>query len=463
MTRIAIIGGGFSGTMVAIRLLGKHFEQPVELMLIERREKIANGIAYSTVNDLHLLNVSASGMSAFPEDPDHFLRYMHSRDAEVEWKTFCRRRDYAVYLIDTLKEAQEKAESTITYQHLRESVIDIERLEGQSRFTLNLESERTLTADIVVLAVGNFKGSDPLQKWQGKFEKSCYIDDAWAPGGIESIGKDEDVFFIGSGLTMVDKAMEIHANGHKASMTALSRRGLLPQGHEDDHLKIEAGLEAECAQILPMNLREAIHFVRVKSSGKNNWRDVVNALRNHCQEWWQQLQPREQRSFMGHLQSYWDVHRHRMAPQVASHIHELIDSGELHVVAGRIASVEQEGSTVKISFHPRNNPGTLNQISAQKIVNCTGPGLNLKHIADPLLRGLAERGLVSEHQSGGLEVTTDFCLVDASGQKVTDLYAMGSLLRGVLFESIAVPELRKQALAIANSITTSLAVPSKIL
>jgi uncharacterized NAD(P)/FAD-binding protein YdhS len=462
-TRIAIIGGGFSGTMMAIRLLGKRFQRPIELVLIERREKVGNGIAYSTVNDLHLLNVQADGMSAFGEDPDHFLRYMHKRDPEVSWQTFCRRRDYATYLADTLKQALEEAEPKITYRHLRGTVIGIDKGDGQSRFTLLFDSQPNLTADIVVLAVGNFKGSDPLQKWEGKFEQSCYLDDAWAPGLIQSIGKDENVFFIGSGLTMVDKAMEIHASGHRGSMTALSRRGLLPQGHEEEHLKIEPELEAECARILPMNLCEAVHFVRTKSAGKDGWRSVVNALRHHCQKWWQQLEPSEQRSFMGHLQSYWDVHRHRMAPHVASYIHELIDSGRLHVIAGRIASVDQEGSTVKISFRPRNKASTLDQISAHKIVNCTGPGLNLRHISDPLLRGLSERGLVSEHASAGLEVTTDLCLVDSAGQKVNDLYAMGSLLRGVLFESIAVPELRVQAYQIANSVFDSLEVHAKTL
>jgi len=454
-TRIAIVGGGFSGTMMAVLLLRKHFKQPVELVLIERREKAGNGIAYSTINDLHLLNVYAGGMSALAEDADHFLRYMQSRDAEVSWHTFCRRRDFGTYLGDMLKEAREHAGPRVMYEQLRDSVIGITKRGGNQAYTLHFESKRTISADIVVLAIGNFKGSDPLKKWQGKFDADRYIEDPWVTPRIAAIKKEEDVLFIGSGLTMVDKSLEIHANGHTASLVALSRRGLLPQGHDQAHLKIAPAMEEECAKILPLDLAQATRFVRTRCE-EVDWRDVVNALRIHCQKWWQQLSPRDQKRYMRHLGAYWDTHRHRMAPNVAAHIHEQLDSGELHVIAGRIVSVEQEGNTIKVSYRPKGDPSELNQISAQKIINCTGTGLNLSHISDPLLSDLARAGLISEHVSGGLNVTPDFCLVDRAGQKVEGLYASGSLLRGVLFESIAVPELRMQVDQIAQSIANSL-------
>src|SRR5262249_21364143 len=156
------------------------------------REQIGNGIAYSTVNDLHLLNVPAGGMSALPADADHFLRYMQGRDPKVTWETFCRRRDYAVYLVDMLREARDKVDPRVTYGHKRESVIGISKSED-GRYKLHFESKQTLDADIVVLAIGNFKGSDPLKKWEGKFEAERYIEDPWVTPRITAIGKDENV------------------------------------------------------------------------------------------------------------------------------------------------------------------------------------------------------------------------------------------------------------------------------
>jgi uncharacterized NAD(P)/FAD-binding protein YdhS len=453
--RIAIVGGGFSGTMMAVLLLRQHFDQPVHLVLVERREKVGNGIAYSTMNDLHLLNVYAGGMSALAEDADHFLRYMQGRDKSVVWETFCRRRDFGVYLGDMLKEACEKADAHVTYECVRDSVNGITKSDGSPAYTLHCQSDRTLVADIVVLAIGNFKGADPLKKWEGKFDSDRYIEDPWVTPRISAIKKDEHVLFIGSGLTMVDKALEIHANGHTGALIALSRRGLLPQDHKEAHLRVLPRLESQCAEILPMNLAEALRFVR-KRCDEENWRDVVNALRTHCQKWWQQLKPRDQKRYMRHLGAYWDVHRHRMAPNVAAHIHELLDSSLLHIVAGRIVSVEQEGDTIHVKYRPKGDPSGLNQVSAQRIINCTGTGLSLNHISDPLLSDLARAGLISEYVSGGLNVTPDFCLINRDGQKVEGLYASGSLLRGVLFESIAVPELKKQSDQIAHSIVSSL-------
>jgi uncharacterized NAD(P)/FAD-binding protein YdhS len=70
---VAVIGAGFSGTMVAVHLLRQTDSQPT-VGLIERSSDFARGLAYRTRDLSHRLNVPAAKMGAFPddvEDPNH--------------------------------------------------------------------------------------------------------------------------------------------------------------------------------------------------------------------------------------------------------------------------------------------------------------------------------------------------------------------------------------------------------
>ena len=75
---IAIVGGGFSGVMTAVNLarLSTH---PLQVTVINDRRPAGRGVAYNTRRPQHLLNVAARNMSAFRDDPDHFLRWLRAR------------------------------------------------------------------------------------------------------------------------------------------------------------------------------------------------------------------------------------------------------------------------------------------------------------------------------------------------------------------------------------------------
>lgn len=72
---VAIIGGGASGALVAAHLL-RGASSPSRIALIERDGRKGEGIAYSTGSECHLLNVPARSMSAFEDDPEHFVRWL---------------------------------------------------------------------------------------------------------------------------------------------------------------------------------------------------------------------------------------------------------------------------------------------------------------------------------------------------------------------------------------------------
>ncbi len=73
-----IIGGGASGVLLAYQLL-QNPRPGFRVTLIERRTEIGRGPAYHTSNPEHVLNVRAANMSALPEDPEHFWRWLSNR------------------------------------------------------------------------------------------------------------------------------------------------------------------------------------------------------------------------------------------------------------------------------------------------------------------------------------------------------------------------------------------------
>src|ERR1700756_5762111 len=73
-----IIGGGASGVLFAYHLL-RLGRAAFRVTLIEQRPEIGRGLAYHTGNPDHLLNVRAANMSALPDDPDHFWRWLSAR------------------------------------------------------------------------------------------------------------------------------------------------------------------------------------------------------------------------------------------------------------------------------------------------------------------------------------------------------------------------------------------------
>src|SRR5580658_2477042 len=80
-TSIAVVGAGFSGTLLALHLL-RRCPPGTRITLIERNRQFGLGQAYATGNPGHLLNVPAARMSAFHDQPLDFLRWLEQRPAE---------------------------------------------------------------------------------------------------------------------------------------------------------------------------------------------------------------------------------------------------------------------------------------------------------------------------------------------------------------------------------------------
>src|SRR4051794_29311876 len=95
---VAIVGGGFSGTMAAAQLARKG----IDCVLIDGSGRAGQGVAYSTRDPAHVLNVRAEVMSAWPEDLEHFVRVAEAGGSAR--RDFVQRREFGLYLRKVLKE-----------------------------------------------------------------------------------------------------------------------------------------------------------------------------------------------------------------------------------------------------------------------------------------------------------------------------------------------------------------------
>jgi uncharacterized NAD(P)/FAD-binding protein YdhS/glyoxylase-like metal-dependent hydrolase (beta-lactamase superfamily II) len=458
-TTIAIVGGGFSGSLVATHLL-KTATQPLSIKLIERSRDIGKGVAYSTESTCHLLNVSAGNMSAFSHDPGHFLRWLNHNQTElsvflpdeVNASTFIPRRVYAFYIQSVLEEAEATTPSYVQLERVIDEVVAVEPdVKGA---IVSLRSSRSFQADKVVLALGNAPAAIP----QAKEEHQGYWRNAWSADALTDLDANASVLLIGTGLTMVDMVLSLRDRQHQGKVYAVSRRGLAPQQHQASK-PYPPFLTSETA---PKTVRELVRRIRTEIKVANaqgyGWRSVIDALRPITQKLWQQLPISEQQRFLRHLTPYWDVHRHRIAQRVGDTVNDMLNSGQLTITAGRIQNYQVSSSGVAVTVRPRRAT-TDSVLHVNRVVNCTGISVDYRQSSNPLIADLRDQGLIHPNCLGlGLDTAANGAILDAKGNSSTWLYTLGTPRKGDLWESIAVPELRGQAQALAETVLRSLPV-----
>lgn len=458
MPTLVIIGAGFSGAACACQFLARCADG-WQVRLVNASGPVARGLAYGTRSPLHLLNVPAGRLGIDPDAEHDFARYLADTGRPYHGGDFVPRMIYGEYLEVRLREAAEARGGSVA--------IHIGRVERMDRrdgggFRLGLAgSGATLDADAVILAMGHLSPVAPLASLHDLGER--YIHDPWAPGAMERIGRDERVLILGSGLTMLDLVVDLARRDHRGQLTALSRRGLLPQPHRHHDapppvLDLDPAqlLQARSTRALTRRVREALH--RAAAAG-TDWRDVIGALRPVTAALWQSLDDTEKRRFMRHVRPYWEVARHRTAPAPFAALQALHDAGRLEVRAGRLRDVS--GSNEHILARWNEAREGAREASFDRVVNCTGPGMRIDACSAPLLHGLLVQGLLSQDTLRlGLNVDPHGRALDAQGLPVDGLYYVGPLLRAQFWEATAVPELRQHAARAVGHLLSASGTPA---
>ncbi|HEY7690050.1 MAG TPA: FAD/NAD(P)-binding protein [Dongiaceae bacterium] len=448
--RIAIVGAGFSGSLLAVQLLKRALPNG-RVYLIEKNAQFGGGLAYSTGNARHLLNVRASRMSAFVDEPDHFTQWLRQRGetagAAKSADTFVPRHLYGAYIQELLGNEIWQSGRGRNLHLVPDEATAIEQTpEG---LTVEVGTGRRYEVDGAVLAVGNFPNEGGMKHYYGN---------PWDARATAALDPQAAVLLIGTGLTMVDSVISLLDSGHRGRIYAVSRRGLLPRRHGEAPAHAAAWLsEADLGSVTDL-LRAVRREVR-KAGDEIVWRSVVDALRPYTQQLWQGLSPDERRRFLRHLRPWWDVHRHRMAPAVADLIERTVQSGQLSLLAGRIQQLtpNEQGIEATLLRRGMESPEPLR---VARVIDCSGPQCDYAAISSPLVRSLLDQGIARPDPLAlGLDVTLDSAVIDRDGNPSSRLFALGPVTRGIFWEITSVPDIREQCWKVAAQLGLRLAVP----
>ena len=430
---VAIVGGGASGTILAAQLA----RRGVGSALIDGSGRMGRGVAYSTTEDAHLLNVRAEGMSALAGEPEHFTKWFQERGGDK--RGFAQRRLFATYLGELL-------ETAVAGGHTKVIHSTAVRASRDGHWHIELDDGQSLEAEALVLAIGN---QEPGSLRAFADAGPHYIANPWgsqAQAAVRDLAETGGAaLLVGTGLTMVDLVLSLEAAGHDGRIVAISRRGQMPRAHADfEPAPVERG------DLPEGSVRELSRWLR-RRAAQVGWRAAVDSLRPHSHPLWQNLSPDQQRRFLRHVRPWWDVHRHRIAPEVAQIIARLVADGFLEVAAGRIVSAAGRDGGIEVAMRRRGADTDRTERFAY-VFNCTGPLQAINRTKDPMLRALLDAG---EVRPDDLEMGID---VDersrAEGSK--RLWALGPLTKGRYWEIVAVPDIREQAAAVADDIAREL-------
>ncbi len=451
---IAIIGGGASGVLVALHLL-RQATAPLRIAVIEPAPVLARGIAYATDATEHLLNVPTRRMSAFDAHPEDFIDYRQAHagqpvDRDALAADFAPRRQFGAYLRERLQQAQ--AGSPAQVEHLRAEAVRVSP--DPAGLRVELVDGRHLHARHGVLAVGN--RPRPLPARGNRQLPPGQVLDAWDLEALRAIPVDAEVCILGTGLSMVDAVLSLEAQGHRGRILVLSRHGLMPLPHARQH----AASPLATADLLDLSLRQ--RFARVRTACRAllaqglPWQAVLEGLRPDVRRLWQSLSLADQRRFLRHGKRHWDIHRHRIAPQVHARLQDLRARGQLHCRRGRLDTLTAADGRLRLCLHGPH--GALAALDTDVVINATGLEMRVQAMRNPLLVDLLGHGHARPGPHGiGLKTAPDGQLLAEPGQPALPLHVLGSLRIGDLWESIAIPDLRQQAHAIARQILANIA------
>lgn len=435
---VLVIGGGASGVLLAAQLLAEGRDD-IRVTIVERRDVIGRGVAYSARQLDHVLNVPATGMSAFPNDASHFWRWLRDRNLirEDERYTFVPRRHYGTYLADVLEGLDPHGSGRL--QKVQAEVLELKVTPAGVEAVL--DNGTSIMAHVGVLAVGHEENP------------------ARAKGIAVRVGSEQDtpldpqapVMVLGSGLSMIDAWLSLANAGHRGQITVVSRNGLLPRMHKQVEPIPLAAADVPFGTELHYFTRWFRDLIAQVHKDGLDWRSVVDALRPFNQRIWQNWSIKSRKRFLAHVRPFWNIHRHRLPPDLHHRMMEAVMVGQVKLVAGTFLDVARsaEGEGVVATVRHKGED-TTEKVEIARVYDCGGVSVDIEKSSNPVVQGLLASGHARPDTLHiGMDVTTECQVLDVNGEPSPRLFAVGPLTRGTFFEIEAIPDIRVQCAALA--------------
>lgn len=453
---IVIVGGGFAGATVALHLLKAAHVAPFSLTVVEPRAAIGAGLAYSAEDPAHRINVAAARMTPLPDDPEHFDRWFRqSPEAAADpvaiiadGRAYPRRQVFGRY-VDGLVRAAAAQAPDIRFQHLRSRATAVSP--SGDGYRLTLADGGVLDADLIILATGHSRPGIP-----GLFadvaDHPRFIANPWDKNALKPVRASDWVLLIGTGLTMADTVASLRARGHTGQITAISRRGQLPQPRTSLPVQAFGDFSNDSATSVSVLLQRVRTVARDLQRQGRPWEDVVDAIRQQGFIIWNSLPLIEKKRFLRHLRPYWESHRYQIAPQVDDVLRGEIRRRGLQVIAGNFTRVTFEQEVFRVKLHPRGaKASALQERHFHAVINCTGPDHAAQIAGNELLSSLQSQGLLTvDPLKLGIHVDRDSQILNATGRSQPSLLFAGPAARYTFGELMGLPQVTLQAKAVAD-------------
>ena len=439
---IAIIGGGISGTLTVLNCI-KQSVNPLTILWFDSKNKFCRGLAYSTSDEHHLLNVRANNMSVFADEPDHFTNWLKQHHPHYTTIDFVSRKIFGDYVQDIF-ESLKTSNPLVSIKQIAKEIISVNKTDT----SFELRSDETYDVQKLVLAFGNFLPAHPRSVSKEFIESENYFQNAFDPNIAQRIHDKKNITIIGSGLTMIDVVMSLSHLKYAGSINIISPHAYVPQAHyEAPKPAVKSFIEenekyklSELLSLVNQQLKKAV------KEGFNT-HSVIDAMRPHLQFIWLHFSLDEKKQFLRHLRHKWGVARHRAPAQSMAVFHQLQSSGKLLLIKGRVTELKTNTDGFEIFYSGAK--ADQQAIETNLIINCTGPESDYSKIQNQIVQNLMKNELIAPD-------SIHYGVNSAkNGEIAPNLYTLGPPLKGVLWESTAVPEIRLQAKELASKIITN--------
>jgi uncharacterized NAD(P)/FAD-binding protein YdhS len=391
----------------------------VAITIVEPRDELGRGLAYSTADPDHRLNAPLDNHLVDPASVEELRQWcarhaIFERDPEAlaaNGAIYLRRSDFGAYVGERVREAG--AGRRIIHHRALATGLSV----GPDGFAIRTSDGAHLSADLVVIATGNDTARLPAP-FETLHAHPAMLGDPFDADRLRALPRATPVLLVGAGLTALDVLSTLRRHGHTGGITALSRRGVRPRPPrtrmgQSNVAALLARIEGEMPEYaqplagpgsvlaLTRALRRRIAEAQAKGA---DWHGPFDELRDSAWRIWPRLPLAEKRRFLRHLRTWYDAHRFRAPPQNDAIALAAETEGKLVFRTGRVQEARAAGSgAIEVRWTEAKGRTLEGRFGA--VVNCTGLDAGCGAGTNPFLSGLVTQGLLRPDPTGlGFEV-----------------------------------------------------------